>query len=409
MEMRIDRLGGRGDGIADGADGPVYVPLSAPGDVVEAKIVGRRGDTAVARIDRVVEEGPQRRAPDCAHFGACGGCALQHLEEGFYAAWKAERVATALAQHGLDSDIAPLVSVAPGTRRRVRVAFRRTAGGTVLGFREAAGKRIVNVERCPVARPEIVAAFPALRDFLQSHATSGEVALTLTETGIDATVWADREPDLDLRMDAPAFCEANGIVRLNWAREGSAPEPVIAFDAAEMSWGGRTVTLPPDAFVQPTEEGEAVLRDFVLEAAGEAARVADLYAGCGAFSLPLAAAGKHVRAVEGLAAQTDALHRADPYVETETRDLARQPLRSEEFGGVDAVVLDPPRAGAAPQAEQIASSGVPCLAYVSCNPATFARDARTLVDGGYRLERVQPVDQFLWSPHVELASVFTRG
>jgi 23S rRNA (uracil1939-C5)-methyltransferase len=409
MELRIDRLGGRGDGIADGAEGAVYVPLAAPGDVVEAKIVGRRGDASLARIDLILEAGPHRRAPDCPHFGACGGCALQHLEARFYGRWKSDRVATALAQHGLDPDIAPLVSVPPGTRRRVRVAFRRTAGGTVLGFREAAGKRIVNAESCPVACPEIVAAFPALRDFLQAHAASGEVALTLTDTGLDTTVWADREPDLDLRLDAPAFCEANGIVRLNWAREGDAPEPVIALQAAEMSWGGRTVVLPPDAFVQPTEAGEAVLTDFVLAAAGEAAHVADLYAGCGAFSLPLAASGKHVRSIEGLASQTAALHRADPYVETETRDLARQPLRAEELQGVDTVVLDPPRAGAAPQIAELAGSAVARVVYVSCNPATFARDARTLVDGGYRLERVQPVDQFLWSPHVELASVFTRA
>jgi len=420
MEVLINRLGARGDGISDTADGPVYVPFALPGETVSVRVGKSRGDGRAAELRDVLSPSADRQAAVCRHFGpgenACGGCAAQHLTAGLYADWKRNVVSAAFARHRIEIDVLPVISVPPASRRRVRLAFRNLASGLVLGFRSGRSDRIVDIAECPVAMPEIVALIPRLRDFLAGRVDRGELAITHTDEGADVVMFSRKEPDLDLRMDAPAFCADAGIARLAWstgeaASNAEPPEPVIVLETPSVEFGGTTVHLPSDSFLQPTTEGEIALRAFVLEAVGDAEIVADLYAGCGAFALPLAEAGKTVTAFEGLAAQTDAIRRAGAglKVAAETRDLARQPLRPAELEGFDAVVLDPPRAGAAAQVELLAAGGVPCIVYVSCNPATFARDARMLIDGGYALDPVQPVDQFLWSSHVELASVFRRA
>ena len=420
MEVLINRLGARGDGISDTADGRVYVPFALPGETVSVRVGKSRGDGRAAELRDVLSPSADRQAAVCRHFGpgenACGGCAAQHLTVGSYADWKRNVVSAALARHRIEIDVLPMISVPPASRRRVRLAFRNLASGLVLGFRSGRSDRIVDIAECPVAMPEIGALIPRLRDFLAGRVDRGELAITQTDEGADVVMFSRKEPDLDLRMDAPSFCAAAGIARLAWSSDEAAsnaepPEPVIVLETPSVEFGGTTVHLPSDSFLQPTTEGETALRAFVLEAVGDAAVVADLYAGCGAFALPLAEADKTVTAFEGLAAQTDAIRRAGAglKIAAETRDLARQPLRPAELEGFDAVVLDPPRAGAAAQVELLAAGGVPCIVYVSCNPATFARDARVLIDGGYALDPVQPVDQFLWSSHVELASVFRRA
>jgi 23S rRNA (uracil1939-C5)-methyltransferase len=420
MEVLINRLGARGDGISDTADGPVYVPFALPGETVSVRVGKSRGDGRAAELRDVLSPSADRQAAVCRHFGpgenACGGCAAQHLTVGSYADWKRNVVSAALARHRIEIDVLPMISVPPASRRRVRLAFRNLASGLVLGFRSGRSDRIVDIAECPVAMPEIVALIPRLRDFLAGRVDRGELAITHTDEGADVVMFSRKEPDLDLRMDAPAFCADAGIARLAWSTDEAAsnaepPEPVIVLETPSVEFGGTTVHLPSDSFLQPTTEGETALRAFVLEAVGDAAVVADLYAGCGAFALPLAEADKTVTAFEGLAAQTDAIRRAGAglKIAAETRDLVRQPLRPAELEGFDAVVLDPPRAGAAAQVELLAAGGVPCIVYVSCNPATFARDARVLIDGGYALDPVQPVDQFLWSSHLELASVFRRA
>lgn len=419
MDVSIDRLGARGDGIADTADGPVYVPFALPGETVSVRLGKSRGDGRAAALRDVLTPSADRQSAACRHFGpgesACGGCAAQHMAPPAYASWKRDTVIAALARHRIDAEVLPLVTVPPASRRRVRLAFRNLAGGLVLGFRGGRSDRIVDIAECPVAMPEIVALIPRLRDFLAGRVERGEVAVTHTRDGADVVVFSRREPDLDLRMDAPAFCGDAGIARLAWSTGDASlnaepPEPVIVLKTPRVTFGGTTVNLPSDSFLQPTVEGEGALRRFVLDAVGDAATVADLYAGCGAFALPLAEAGKTVTAFEGIAAQTAAIRTAAAglAIAAETRDLARQPLRAEEFAAYDAVVLDPPRAGADAQVELLAAGDVPRIVYVSCNPATFARDARVLIDGGYALDSVQPVDQFLWSSHVELASVFRR-
>lgn len=416
MDIRIDRLGARGDGIADTDEGPVYVPFSLAGETVRVRIGKTRGDGRSAVLREIVAPAPDRQDPSCRYFGAvaksCGGCAAQHMGNTIYGDWKRAVIAAALARHGLHPDIEALISVSPATRRRVRLAFRKVAGGVVLGFHEGRSDRIVDIAECPVAMPEIVALIPHLRAFLDGRADKGEVAVTHTPEGADVVVFTRSEPDLDTRMDAPDFCGTAGIARLSWAaKDDTVPEPVIALVAPTVRFGQTVVQIPPDSFLQPTEAGEVALRDWVLGATDSAMTVADLYAGCGAFSLPMAAAGRTVTAFEGVAGQVAALRSAAtglPLV-AEARDLARQPLRAEELTRFDAVVLDPPRAGAAPQIGNLALSEVPLIAYVSCNPATFARDARVLADAGYTLSAVQPVDQFLWSSHVELAGIFRRN
>lgn len=409
MQVRIERIGARGDGVADTPDGPVYVPLTVAGDVADVSLGTRRGDGRVAKLSRVIESGPDRIDPTCPHFGTCGGCALQHVGAGAYLDWKRDRVVEALARERIETAISATLTVAPGTRRRVRLAFLKIAAGLLLGFREAGSDRIVDISSCPVASREILALLPQLRAFLSLHARKGEVALTLSETGFDVVVFADTPIALDLQLDAPAFCDEANIARLSWASGKRPAEPLLELRPARVSFAGVDVELPADAFLQPTKEGEAALQEFVRDALAGSVRIADLFAGCGAFALPLAAAGMIVHAVDVLAPQTRALLRANPNVSLETRDLARQPLRPEEMERFDAVVLDPPRAGASAQVAEIAKSKMPLVVYVSCNPATFARDARQLVDAGFRLEKVQPVDQFLWSSHVELASVFRRS
>lgn len=425
MDVLINRLGARGDGIAETADGPVYVPFALPGEKVSVRVGKSRGDGRAADLRDVLSPSADRQAAMCRHFGpgenGCGGCVSQHLVPGAYTDWKRGVVSAALARHRIDVEVLPVISVSPASRRRVRLAFRNLAGGMLIGFRSGRSDRIVEITECPVAMPEIVALIPRLRDFLAGHADRGEIAITHTDKGADVVVFCRKEPDLDLRMDAPAFCTDAGIARLAWSTgEGTfnaePPEPVIVLETPSVDFGGTTVHLPSDSFLQPTAEGEAALRGFVLDAVGKAELVIDLYAGCGAFALPLAEAGKTVTAIEGLAAQTAAIRNATPRVggaalkvAAETRDLARQPLRTEELAGYDAVVLDPPRAGAAAQVALLAAGDVPTIVYVSCNPATFARDARVLIDGGYVLSAIQPVDQFLWSSHVELASVFRRA
>jgi 23S rRNA (uracil1939-C5)-methyltransferase len=419
MDIRIDRLGARGDGIADTDDGPVYVPFGLPGEAVTVNLGKTRGDGRSATLREVVSKSADRQEPACRHFGpvanACGGCAVQHLGGPAYAGWKRDMIAAALGRHGLDAEIEPVISVSPASRRRIRLAFRKLAGGMLLGFHEARSDRIVDIAECPVALPEIVTLIPRLRDFLSGRAgraDQGEVAITQTAEGADVVVFSAKEPDLDTRMDAPEFCEAAGVARLSWsAKDDSTPEPVLTLKSPTVRFGNVSVRIPPDSFLQPTETGEAALQAWVLRATDGSRTVADLYAGCGAFSFPMAAAGKTVTAYEGVAGQITALRAAAAgrSLSGEIRDLARQPLRADDLARFDAVVLDPPRGGAAPQIGTLAGSDVPLIAYVSCNPATFARDARVLVDGGYVLGNVQPVDQFLWSPHVELAGIFQRN
>jgi 23S rRNA (uracil1939-C5)-methyltransferase len=402
----IDHLGHRGDGVIAAPDGPLYAPFALPGETVSGPRAGDRlTDVAVEAAS------PHRIAPVCPHFGVCGGCALQNADDAFLAEWKTALVATALAQRGVETEIRPIAVSPPGSRRRVAVAGRRTRKGAIAGFHGRADATLVPVTTCAVADPAIVAALPALTELFGLTASrSGEAraSVTVGAAGLDVALEGQRPLDRALFAALASVAEAADFARLSYGAETIATRrpPIQTFGRAR-------VVPPPGGFLQATSQGEAALAAAIREAVGDAERVIDLFAGSGTFALPMAERAE-VRAVEGDAAavaaldagwrETAGLRR----VTSETRDLFRRPLLAEELKRADAVVIDPPRAGAAAQTAQIAASGVRRVAAASCNPATFARDARLLIDAGFRLDWAQPVDQFRWSPHVELAAAFSR-
>jgi 23S rRNA (uracil1939-C5)-methyltransferase len=412
-EVVIESLGARGDGVAAG--GALYVPYTLPGERVRVVRYGDRAGSpagARARAEAVLTASPERVEPLCPHFGVCGGCALQHASDRFTARWKQELIAKALAARGIaKAAIRPTITSAPESRRRITVAARRTRKEMLIGFHAPATAAIVPIETCTVAEPALIAALPKLEELAglaASRKGEARLTLTLTDGGIDVAVSGAKAIEGPAQALLAGVAARAGIARLGWNGE-----VVATMQTPEVTMGRARVVPPPGGFLQPTREGEAALVEAVGEAVGSAGRIADLFAGSGTFTLALAERAE-VHAVEGEAAALaalDAAWRATPglkRVRCERRDLVHRPLLPAEFKGVEAVVVDPPRAGARAQAEQLAQAEVAHLAMVSCKPATFARDARILIDGGYRLEWVQPIDQFRWSPHVELVAAFSR-
>lgn len=406
MKLVIERLGHLGDGIAQGPNGPVYVPQMLPGEEVEGEL---SGDTLTGA--RIVTPSVNRVKPPCLHARSCGGCLLQHARDAFVADWKQGIVKGALAGQGIEAPLRPMLTSPPRSRRRATIAGRRTKGGTILGFHARGSDLLIPIPNCQLLHPDLMAAFPALEALvIAGGSRTAELGLTVTRTlaGPDVAVTGGKPLDSALRLDLARIAESRGLSRLTWDDE------VVALRAAPMQrFGKALVAPPPGAFLQATAEGEAALLAAVTEAVGEARRIVDLFAGAGTFALPLAARAE-VHAVEGDAAMMAALDKGWRQaaglkkVTVETRDLFRRPLEPDEFKGIDAVVIDPPRAGAEAQIDVLARSRVPVIAAVSCNPVTFARDARVLVGAGYRLDWVQVVDQFRWSAHVELAARFVR-
>ena len=406
-EVEIEKLGHEGDGVAsvDGHDR--FIPFTVPGDRGLAELAGTRGRMIALRA-----EGPGRVQPTCPHFGVCGGCVVQHLEAGRYRDWKRSLVITALKQRGLDPNVvAPLESVAPGTRRRVTLGFTHAKHGTHLGFHKRQSHDLIDVAVCPVACSAIVSALPTVRNALSRFlpsACTGMLHLTATETGLDLDLRFERAPsasDLVLRESLAQLAKAVDLARLSV--DG---EPALVARAPVVSFDGLAVRPPPGAFLQPTTEGEHHLMAWVREGLSSTRRVIDLYAGLGTLSLPLAQYAQ-IHAVDTATDALTALAQAAKGLPltTERRDLARNPVPAALLKSFDGAMFDPPRAGAAAQAAALAEARVPRVVAVSCNPATFARDARLLVDRGYTLAWVRPLDQFLWSAHVELAALFLRS
>ena len=413
-DVTITEIGARGDGIAETPKGRLYVPYAAPGERLRVRLGAPRGDGRAATIDEILEPSPDRSDSACKHFGTCGGCTLQHIASRAVADLKREFVTTALGRHGCEeAPVEPTITIPPGKRRRARFAFhpgRRPA----LGFNLPASRKVLNIEECPVLRPELATLIGPLRTLcgsLRVLAKGADLQVTLTSSGLDLLIIPNRpaEPDLPAREALAAFAEAQDLCRVSW-QTGDDWEPIAARRPVTVSFAGTPVAIPPAAFLQPNAEGEAAIVQSVTSALAEAApaRIADLYAGCGALTFPTASIAP-IHAVEGDAAMTDALRTAaHDRVSVSQRDLHRTPLSSQELSAFDAVIFDPPRAGARPLATALAESSVATIAAVSCNPATLARDLRILVDGGYRLERVTPIDQFPWSAHVEAVAILRR-
>ena len=409
MRLTIERLGHLGDAIAQGPDGwsegPIYVAQMLPGEVVEGDLVGDRLTNA-----RIITPSPSRVRPPCAHARTCGGCLMQHAADGFVAKWKLGIVQGALAGQGLTATFRPILTSPPKSRRRATLTGRRTKNGVLMGFHARGSDMLVSVPQCQLLHPDLIAGFAGLEALIRIGGTrTTELQLTVTRSlaGLDVSVAGGKDLDGDLRMDLARLTETHGFARLTWGDE------TVALRAQPMQRFGKVlVTPPPGAFLQATAEGERALLQSVALAIGPARKIMDLFAGVGTFALPLAERAE-VHAVEGDARMVAALDKAARNAEglkrlsVETRDLFRRPMEPDELKGIEAVVIDPPRAGAGAQTERLAAARVPVIAAVSCNPVTFARDAKALVNAGYGLDWVQVIDQFRWSAHVELVARFS--
>lgn len=409
---RVEAIGAGGDGVAIVHGARVFVPLTAPGDLA---MIDLRGDKGT--LIELIEAGPVRVAAPCRHYGGCGGCSLQHVSREFHRRWKRQRVLDALAREGLaEAPVKETIETPVASRRRAVFAVKKLREGAAFGFNARRSSEIVGVEGCLILHPDLLQRLPALRT-LAAKIDAGEFdfSATLCDNGLDIAIAAKaakepRGPELSALV---AAARAAGAVRLSLNGEILAllAPPVVAFD-------GVAVTPPPGGFLQASREGEAALIALVKDASAGAKKIADLFSGCGTFALPLAR-NATVLAVDSDRASIAALAKAAAAaqgagfkispVKAETRDLFERPMTAKELKGFDAVIFDPPRAGAAAQAAEIAASDVETVVGVSCNPTTFARDAAILTAGGYALSQATPVDQFVYSPHVELVGVFTRG
>ena len=405
--LKIDRLGHLGDGIAHADGQTIFVPGALPGEDVSGEIAG---DALTA--PKIVTPSHDRVAPPCRHARACGGCQLQHASDPFVAGWKQDVVATALAAHGLEAEFREMASSPPQSRRRATLSARRTKGGALAGFHQKRSDVIVSVPECLVVHPDIAGALPLAEDLARlggSRKGELDVALTRSEAGLDIMVRGGKPADEALRADLALLAEEQDLARLSWG-----DDETLERRPPHITFGPARVTPPPGAFLQATPHGEAALRDGVIEAVGGAKRIADLFSGCGTFSLPLSDRAE-VHAVEASRAMLSALDGGWRHagglrkVATEARDLFRSPVIASDLEAYGAVVIDPPRAGAEAQVAEIAEARVPRIAHVSCNPVTFARDCATLARAGYRLDWVRVVDQFRWSTHIEVVAQLTRN
>jgi 23S rRNA (uracil1939-C5)-methyltransferase len=404
--FHIERLGAQGDGVARDEGAEVFIPFTLPGETVTAV---RSGDRA--ELMAVLESSALRVAPPCRHFGTCGGCALQHLQDQSYQAWKRERVVQALRARKIQVEVEPLVACQPGSRRRAVFTARHTEAGMLLGFNRHLSHGIVALEECHVVVPQIAAALGMLRALAALACNTRkpfQLAVTATLAGFDIAVREAGPMDEKRRRSLIDLAIREGLARLSMDGEVvvEPKKPVVTF-------GSVVVSPPPGVFLQATEAAEAAMAGLVASHLLRAKRVADLFSGCGSFALRLAARAE-VHAVESDAEALAALDRGFRFatglkrVTVERRDLFRRPLTVKELDAFDGLVFDPPRAGAEDQSKQIARSQVPLVAAVSCNPATLARDLRILLDGGYALKSVTPIDQFLWSPHVEAVALLEK-
>jgi 23S rRNA (uracil1939-C5)-methyltransferase len=405
--VTIERLGHLGDGVAQTPEGPVFVAGALPGEKVEGTLQGDR----LTDI-RILTPSTNRVKPPCRHARSCGGCQLQHVSDPFVAEWKEQVVKTALAGQGLSAPFRPMAISPANARRRATLSARRTKGGALLGFHAKGSDTITPIPDCKLLHPALIAAFPGLEALVMTGGSrSAELSLmaTVTRGGVDVVVSGGKPLDGALRLDLSRLVERHAFSRLTWN-----DETVALRDRPAQMIGAATVVPPAGAFLQATPEGEAALLAGVRAALGPQRRVVDLFAGVGTFALPLVA-DMEVHAVEGDRQMIAALELGARHAQGlrrltgEARDLFRRPLEPDELKAYTGAVIDPPRAGAEAQTERLAQSTIPVIAAVSCNPVTFARDARALVAAGYALDWVQVVDQFRWSTHVELVARLSRS
>ncbi|MCI4677673.1 RNA methyltransferase [Rhodoblastus acidophilus] len=405
--LDIEKLGARGEGVSFGPNGLIFTPFALPGETILAEVDGERG-----KLIEVLAPSPDRVRAPCPHFTQCGGCAVQTLAQPAYQAWKGGLVADALRNAGVSAKVAPLIPAWGAGRRRATFHSRNDQRGKAhVGYMQARSHRIFELDACPILAPELAGALPAARrvaEVLESLEKPLDLVATASLNGLDLDIRGCGK--LDFALEQAVIAEAQA---LDLARISNHGLPLVERRAPELAIGRARVAPPPGAFLQATAAGEEILAQLVLDAVGAAKKTADLFCGIGTFALRLAEKAEVFCAESDAAALAAGLRggRAAPGLRSlkgEARDLFSRPLLSGELEDFDAVVFDPPRAGAEAQARELAKSAVPIVVGVSCNAQTFARDAKILLDGGYKLEQVTPVDQFLFSPHVELVGVFRK-
>jgi len=408
--LLITRLAHRGDGVADTPAGPLFVPYTLPGEAVEVERVAGHPDRR--HLLRVERASPERIAPVCPHFGICGGCAVQHWQIDRYRDWKRGLVTAALAQAGLEAPVGALIDAHGNGRRRATFHARHDARDVVqVGFAALRAHHIVGIDRCPVLAPGLDGAIAAAWSIAETLAPQNkplDIQATATDGGIDVDIRGSGALPAARMAALARLADAHRLSRIT--RHG---ELIAQRMPPSVMIGRARVILPPGSFLQATLAGEQTLARLVQEEVGAAKHVADLFCGVGPFALrlaermPVSAFDDDADAIAALKQAAGATTGLKP-VDSQTRDLFRRPLVAPELKRFDAVVFDPPRQGAQAQARELAKCAVPVVVAVSCNPATFARDARLLVDGGYRLATVTPIDQFRYSAHVEIVARFER-
>ena len=408
VEITIDELGAKGDGIAYQSGGSLYVPFTLEGERVRVTPMGDRGD-----LEEIVTASPERADPICPLFQTCGGCTMQHMSPQLYADWKLRLVKDALASRGFeDLPINALIATKPGQRRRAVMTARLIGRRLLFGYHEGRSTRVVDVNHCPLLVPALNALLPRLADYLPLFLTKkkeARITLLATHSGVDLGL----DDVKDLRSGQDYLKAVEMAEDLDLARLSANGDTLLERRPPLLRMGGAQVSPPAGAFVQAEESAELAMAKMVLDSVGDAKRVIDLFCGSGTFALRLAQKAQ-VWALEGDDYALKSLEKAWRFgdqlkgIKIEKRDLFRRPVLAAEMKKFDALVFDPPRAGAKAQSEEIAKSKVPVVVAVSCNPGTLARDLRILVDGGYSIASVTPVDQFLYSPHVECVVTLTR-
>jgi 23S rRNA (uracil1939-C5)-methyltransferase len=408
--LTIARLGHRGDGVADAAEGPVYVPFTLPGETVTVEPVAGHPDRR--HLVHIEKPSHERRGPVCRHFGVCGGCSLQHWSLAEYHLWKRSLVVEALAQAKVIAPVGDLIDAHGAGRRRAVLHARRGPGDVLeVGFTAPRAHHIVAIDACPILAPGLDGAIPAAWAIAETLKPAGkplDIQTTATDSGLDVDVRGSGNLNAERLAALARVAEAHSLARLTRHGElvAQRTQPVLRVGRAQ-------VPLPAGAFLQATAEGEATLARLVVSQVGKAKRVADLFAGIGTFALHLAERAR-VSAADGDTRAVKALERAAATtsglkpIEAQARDLFRRPFVASELKAFDAVVFDPPRQGAETQARELGKSAVPIVVAVSCDAATFARDAKILIDGGYKLDSVTPIDQFRYSYHVEIVAKFEK-
>ena len=415
LDVVIDHIGAKGDGVAmvDGA--AIFVPATAPGDRARIDAVGDRG-----KLLDLYEKSVDRAPAPCRYFGRCGGCALQHVSVAFYQSWKKALVADALAAAGVDvAELADPVAISRASRRRAQFYVERRGREMRFGFYERRSRNLIAVEECLILHGDLSRRLPALQALAAAAPQDWRafsLSATVCDNGLDINL--DHRAPLSDPDPADLAAMSGALKRAGGVRLSLQGDALATFAAPTIALDGVALSPPPGGFLQASAEGEAALIGLVRNAVGDARKVADLFCGAGTFSLPLAKSST-VTAIDSDLAATDALRAAAASsqrrgdglrpVSVDRRNLFERPMGANELKPFDAVVMDPPRAGALAQAREIAASGADTVVFVSCNPKTFARDARAMADGGYALESVTPVDQFVYAAHIEIVGVFRRA